>query len=86
MVMETVNIGTLKAHLNEYVQRARDGSRFLIVDRQSPVACIIPYQQDSQALISRKPAAKLSDFDIPKKPACSKNSLGALLEERQSNR
>jgi len=84
--MEKVNIGTLKAHLSEYLRRARHGNLFLIVDRQSPVACIVPYQQDSQALISRKPVAKLSDFDIPKKPVCSKNSLDALLEERQPNR
>jgi prevent-host-death family protein len=84
--MERVNIGTLKAHLSEYLRRARQGSLFVVVDRQSPVACIVPYQQDSQALISRKPTATLGGFEVPKKPVTSKSSLDALLEERQSNR
>jgi antitoxin (DNA-binding transcriptional repressor) of toxin-antitoxin stability system len=84
--MESVNIGTLKAHLSEYIRKARQGNLFVVFDRQSPVACIVPYEQNSQALISRKPLAKLGDFPIPKKPACTKSSLDALLEERQLNR
>jgi prevent-host-death family protein len=85
-VMEAVNIATLKAHLSEYLRRVRQGSVFVVLDRQSPVARIVPCDDPVQALVSRKPVAKLADYRIPKKPLCSRNSLDALLEERQSER
>ena len=40
--MKRVNIGDLKAHLSEYVQRVRKGEEVLVCDRNVPVARLTP--------------------------------------------
>lgn len=86
IVMDSVNIGTLKAHLSEYLNKVRQGGSILVLDRKSAIARIVPLPQSPQAIISRKPSAKLADYPTPKKPVCARSSLEVLLEERQLNR
>ena len=46
MTMSTrVGIAELKAHLSEYVARAKAGERIVVCDRQTPVAELRPTQE-----------------------------------------
>ena len=45
----TVGIKELKARLREYVDRTREGERFLVTDRGEPVAELIPFSPERQA-------------------------------------
>ena len=46
----TVGIKELKTRLSEYVERTREGERFLVTDRGEPVAELIPLSPERQAL------------------------------------
>lgn len=45
-----VGIKELKTRLSEYVERTREGERFLVTDRGEPVAELIPLSPERQAL------------------------------------
>jgi len=45
-----VGIKELKARLSEYVDRTREGEHFLVTDRGEPVAELIPFSPERQAL------------------------------------
>ena len=54
IVMRTVNIATLKAKLSYYLGQVRGGGEFLVLDRKTPVARIIPSGGADQGLVIRK--------------------------------
>ncbi len=41
--MKTINISSLKAHLSESLKKVRTGNRLTVLDRDTPIAEIIPY-------------------------------------------
>ena len=47
---ERVGIKELKARLSDYVDRIREGERFLVTDRGEPVAELIPLSPERLAL------------------------------------
>lgn len=46
----TVGIKELKARLSEFVERAREGERFVVTDRGEPVAELSPLSQERRTL------------------------------------
>ncbi|MEA2601772.1 MAG: hypothetical protein QOF89_2764 [Acidobacteriota bacterium] len=48
--LATVGIKELKTRLSEYVDRTREGERFLVTDRGEPVAELIPLTPERRAL------------------------------------
>ena len=42
MVMRTINVTELKAHLSEYLRRAQNGERIVVRDRGTPIAELAP--------------------------------------------
>jgi prevent-host-death family protein len=46
----TVGIKELKTRLSEYMDRTREGERFLVTDRGEPVAELIPLSPERRAL------------------------------------
>ena len=54
VVMKVVRIAELKSRLSEYLRAVRDGATVTVLDRNTPVAKIIPIQQ--AGLRIRKPA------------------------------
>lgn len=52
--MKAVRIAELKSRLSEYLRAVRDGATVTVLDRNTPVAKIIPIQQ--AGLRIRKPA------------------------------
>jgi prevent-host-death family protein len=88
--MKTVGIAELKARLSEYLRIVRRGHPIVVLDRDTPVARIVPYRQERrQRLRVRKPAGRYpSIHDIPRLPPLESDPdiVALLLQERQSDR
>lgn len=51
VVMKKVGIAELKANLSSYLAEVRTGERFVVCDRATPVAWLVPYAEEEQTLI-----------------------------------
>ena len=85
--MREVGIAELKAHLSAHLKAVRRGQTLTVVDRDTPVARIVPYREDAAARLRiREPVRPL--HSSPRLPPLSAplDSLAALLEERRDRR
>jgi antitoxin (DNA-binding transcriptional repressor) of toxin-antitoxin stability system len=88
VTMKQVRIAELKARLSEHLRAVRNGETIAVLDRETPVAHIIPVRQ-SRALRVRKPAPgapPLHRVPLPKPAKLKIDIVDLLLEERQGNR
>jgi len=86
--MKQVRIAELKARLSEYLRAVRGGETIAVLDRETPVAQIVPVR-DRPALRIRKPAPGApppNRVPLPKPLKTSVDVVQLLLEERQSHR
>ena len=88
MVMKRIRIAELKARLSEHLRYVREGHEVTVMDRDSPVARIVPFNAPG-ILPSRPPAVDAEppgqlSFPAPLLPQV--DPVEHLLEERQSNR
>ena len=86
--MKEVRIAELKARLSEYLRVVRRGETIAVLDRETPVAQIVPVR-DRAALRIRKPAPGTpppNRVPLPKPSTLSVDVVQLLLEERQSHR
>ena len=86
--MQRVGIAELKDRLSEYLRAVRRGETIAVLDRDTPVAQLVPYHE-RPALRVRPPAPTslpLSRIRIPKQVASHVDVVELLLEERQSSR
>jgi prevent-host-death family protein len=57
MVMNaTVRVAELKSRLSEYLRRVRRGESVTVLDRDTPIARLIPLASAHSALVVRRPA------------------------------
>ena len=82
-----VNLATLKAQLSRYVRIVRAGDEVVVLDRDTPVAKLVPYREPKPfKLTIRKPLlepASLAGLRFPAVRGKKVDSLSALLEERR---
>jgi prevent-host-death family protein len=78
-----VKIADLKAHLSEHLRKVRGGRTLTILDRDTPVARIVPYDAEAPLEI-RRATRKPSDLRLPPPPTVRTDSLAALLQDRAS--
>ncbi|HYM90245.1 MAG TPA: type II toxin-antitoxin system prevent-host-death family antitoxin [bacterium] len=86
--MKQVRISELKAKLSEYLRAVRRGETIAVLDRETPVAQIVPVRAAS-ALRVRKPAPGSpppTRIPLPKPAKLSIDVVSLLLEERQGHR
>ena len=81
LVMSDVRIAELKARLSEHLRAVRNGSTLTVLDRDTPIARIIPYT--AQPLEIRKAKRRLRDLKLPPKPSKRTDSVAVLIEERR---
>ncbi len=82
-VMTKVGVADLKAHLSEHLRKVRGGHTLTVLDRETPIAQIVPY--DAAAPLEIRHATRApGDLRLPKRPSAATNSLVALLEDRAS--
>ena len=88
IVMRQVRIAELKAKLSEYLRAVRRGETIAVLDRETPVAQIVPIPAQS-ALRIRKPAPGTpppNRIPLPKPAKLAIDALQLLIEERQGHR
>jgi len=83
MTMKTVGIADLKAHLSSHLREVRGGRTLTVLDRDTPIAQIIPYDSDPPLEV-RRATRRPSDLSLPPPPAAPTDSLSALLQDRAS--
>jgi len=86
--MKQVRIAELKARLSEYLRAVRGGESIAVLDRDTPIAQLIPVRERS-ALRVRKPlrsAPPLNRVPVPKRAKLNVDVVQLLLEERQGHR
>ena len=79
--MSEVRIADLKARLSEHLRVVRNGGTLTVLDRDTPVARIVPYV--AQPLEIRKAKRPVRGLKLPPKPARRTDSLAVLLEDRR---
>ena len=85
--MRTVNIATLKAKLSYYLGEVRRGGEFLVLDRKTPVARVVPTQGTEQGLIIIKAKGKPSAVGKrPIRPLGREIDVAAMLREERDRR
>jgi prevent-host-death family protein len=80
---DTVRIAEFKARLSHYLKGVRNGGTLTIMDRDHPVARLVPYEKVSGRLVTRKATRKLSDIKLPPPLKLKVDSLSILLEDRK---
>ena len=86
--MKQVRIAELKAKLSEYLRDVRRGETIAVLDRETPVAQIVPARA-STGLQVRKPAPDAPPLNRVPLPGPAKlpiDVVALLLEERQRQR
>jgi prevent-host-death family protein len=82
-VMSRVGIADLKANLSRHLRRVRTGRTLTVVDRNTPIAQLVPYA--ATALLEvRRATRKPRELRLPSAPAAVTDSLRILLEDRGS--
>ena len=81
MVMSNVRIADLKARLSEHLRSVRNGGTLTVLDRDTPVARIVPYV--AQPLEIRKAKRRLRDLKLPPRPSKRTDSAALLVEDRR---
>ena len=79
--MKSIGIADLKARLSEHLKSVRQGQSLTVLDRNTPVARIVPYT--AEPLEVRKATRQPSDLVLPSPPASPTDSLALLLDDRQ---
>jgi len=79
--MSNVGIADLKAHLSEHLRSVRNGGTLTVLDRDTPIARIVPYA--TPPLEIRQARRRIQDLKLPPKPAKRTDSVALLLEDRR---
>jgi prevent-host-death family protein len=89
MVMKSVKIAELKAKLSKHLRDVRRGHSVTVVDRETPIATLVPYSSDAEGLTIRKPLRRkrsLRSVPLPRPLKLDIDVVELLLEERQGER
>lgn len=85
LVMKVVRVAELKARLSEHLRGVRRGRTLTVMDRDTPIARIIPYEGGPATLTVRLPlpdAPKLAALRMPPPLALKTDVVRLLAEER----
>jgi len=89
VVMIDVRIAELKSRLSEYLRKVRAGKTITVLDRDTPIARIVPYEAHGASLKIRPPqpgTPKLQHIALPPAVHVRRDIVKLLLEERQGER
>ena len=81
MVMKAVRIAELKSRLSEHLRSVRKGRTLTVLDRDTPIARIVPYA--AEPIEIRRATRRARNLELPPAPASPTDSLAALLDDRR---
>lgn len=79
--MKRVGIADLKAHLSEHLRAVRKGRTVTVLDRDAPVARLVPIE--AGPLEIRRATKHARDLQMPSAVKPAIDSLSVLLEDRK---
>jgi prevent-host-death family protein len=79
--MSKVRIADLKARLSEHLRSVRNGGTVTVLDRDTPVARIVPVA--TPALEIRRATRRLRDLRLPARTSKRTDSTALLVEDRR---
>ncbi|HEX7597911.1 MAG TPA: hypothetical protein VF518_06825 [Polyangia bacterium] len=83
--MKTVRVAELKSHLSEHLRSVRRGHPLTVLDRDTPIAQLVPCPEGATILPVRQPAPgarKPKDFRPLPPLKLRRDSVAVLLEDR----
>jgi prevent-host-death family protein len=89
IAMSTVRIAELKNRLSEHLREVRAGRSLTILDRDTPIARIVPWESPATPLATRPRdprAPKLQQVRLPPPLRTRIDVAKLLMEERQADR
>ncbi|MBA5865140.1 MAG: type II toxin-antitoxin system prevent-host-death family antitoxin [Nitrospira sp. CR1.3] len=89
MTMNGVRVADLKSRLSEHLRKVRSGRSVTVLDRNTPIARIVPYEDVASSLTVRRPlpgAKSLRQVSLPPPLRLRRDIVTLLLEERQGER
>ena len=89
MTMRSVNIAELKAKLSEYLRHVRSGHELTVLDRNTPVARMVPFDDSADIIRTRRPKRKhpsIQSVPLPPPLRLEFDIVDLLQEERQGER
>jgi len=75
-----------KAHLSRYIRGVRQGHPITLLDRQTPVAQVVPYSANNHKLATRPALRKPSQVKLPSPLGKAVDVVRYAAEERQRYR
>lgn len=81
-----VRLADFKARLSAYLRRVRRGQVLTLLNRDTPVARVLPWEPSPAALPVRPPIRRLREVKLPGPSSGGTDSLAVLLEERRRDR
>jgi prevent-host-death family protein len=79
--MKTVGIAELKAHLSEYLKSVRQGRTITVLDRETPIARIVPHP--AEAIDIRRATRRPRTLKLPAPPSRPTDSVAILVDDRR---
>lgn len=79
--MSDIGIAELKARLSEHLRAVRNGGTITVLDRDTPIARIVPYA--AQSLDVRTAKRRPRGLKLPPKPSRRTDSVAVLVEDRR---
>lgn len=88
IVMKKVRIADLKARLSEHLRSVRAGEVITVLDRETPIAKIVPHRENARLLTvrSRVPGATLKSLRLPPPLMVDVDAVELLFEDRRGGR
>lgn len=85
LAMKAVRIADLKDRLSEHLRAVRRGETLTVLDRETPIARIIPYEGNAAALVVRKASMPWDEARRTRPPRLGVrvDSLALLLADRE---
>ena len=86
--MKTATISDAKNRLSELLARVKRGETVLILERDQPIARIVPIELERTGVLRRPVRKPGSDMlgSLPPMPTPASSALAALLAEREEGR
>jgi len=89
MVMINIRIADFKSRLSEHLRQVRRGHTLTVMDRNTPIARVVPYAEQGGTLQVRSPQPKhpkLSRISLPPPLRLRQDVVSLLMKERQGER
>lgn len=86
MTMKKVGVAELKARLSQYLRVVRRGQSITVLDRDTPIAQIVPFSPSTPLSVRPQGSVKLHEVKLPAPLGLEDDIVDLLLEERQVQR